>query len=176
LQWIKENHLSNEIRQLSHELSTAFVTFGAVKDNVNNVKDKKILIEEIEEQRDLREESFVNAWTCLQDASLPIRAHGLIVFRRLIERADRETLMKFDDEQLNLFERIHQHLRAEDSYEYLAAINVFNALANRHTDKVLPILCHEYVHERDSFRQLEDQLKVGEVLVRTSRLLGKNIV
>lgn len=173
MKWIEEFHRSNEFRQLAHELSVAFLTFGAVKD-VETSK-KKILIEELNDnERDLRDETFDNAFACLNDTSLPIRAHGLILFRRLIERADDKTLSNIDDPQSKLFEKFQEHLHAEDSYEYLAAINVLSVLTNRYTDKILPILCDEYFNQNQTRRRkTEDQLKVGEILVKITRLLGK---
>ena len=173
LLWIEEHHPLNEFRQLAHELSVAFLTFGAVKEAPSPARSKKILIEEIDDQRDLREETFSNALACLKDPSLPIRAHGLIVFRRLIERSDPETLTKIDEKDGGLFQQFLEHLHADDSYEYLAAVNVFSALASRYTEKILPILCDEFFNRPERPRKLEDQLKVGEVLVKTCRLLGK---
>ncbi|CAF3876469.1 unnamed protein product, partial [Rotaria magnacalcarata] len=167
--WIRENHSNNELSQLANELSTAFVTFGAVKE-VSTKSKPKLLIEEINEERDLRDETFQNAFACLYDSSIPIRAHGLILFRRLIERSDRETLTQIQDNNMKLFERFQEHLHADDSYEYLAAINVLSALANQYTDKVLPLLCNEYLNKN---RKLEDKLKVGEILVKTCRSLGE---
>jgi hypothetical protein len=160
---------------LAYELSNAFVTFGAIKET--SVKTKSnLLIEEINEERDLREETFQNAFACLYDLSLPIRAHGLILFRRLIERSDEETLGKISEDNMKLLTRFQEHLHADDSYEYLAAINVLSALASRYTDKVLPILCCEYTNQNDLDRKLEDKLKVGEILVKTCRLIGKKNV
>ena len=160
--WIKEHHFSSEIRQLAEELSIAFITFGAIKDVSSKPTIKSnLLIEEIDSERNLRDETYENAIACLYDASLPIRAHGLILFRRLIERSDAKTLQNFSLNQ--------EHLHADDSYEYLAAINVFHALANHYTDIILPILCQEYQNVN---RKLEDRLKVGEILVKTSRVLG----
>lgn len=146
----------------------AFVTFGAVKET--SVPSKpSLLIEAVDDERDLRAETFDNALACLHDGSIPIRAHGLILFRRLIERSDGETLAKIGESHGGLLKRFQEHLHADDSYEYLAAINVLSALANRHTDDVLPKLCNEYVTET---RKLDDKLKVGEILVKTSRTLG----
>lgn len=71
---------------------------------------------------------------------------------------------------MKLFQRFQEHLHADDSYEYLAAINVLSALANQYTKQILPILCNEYMN---SNRKLEDKLKVGEILVKTCRILGK---
>jgi hypothetical protein len=142
------------------------VTFGAVKEKSN-----KLLIEEINEERDLREESFANAFACLHDSSIPIRAHGLILFRRLIERSDAETLEKIQENNMNLLKRFQEHLHADDSYEYLAAINALSVLTNQYTDQILPILCNEYMNKD---RKLDDKLKVGEILVKTCRILGKN--
>ncbi|CAF0838761.1 unnamed protein product [Rotaria sordida] len=166
--WIEQNHSNNELCQLAHELSIAFITYGAIKEQTTKIK-STLLIEELNNERDLREETFQNALTCLYDSSIPIRAHGLILFRRLIERNDKETLNKIENDNINLFQRFQEHLHADDSYEYLAAINVFNALTNQYTDKILPLLCNEYINKN---RKLEDKLKVGEILVKTCRLLG----
>jgi hypothetical protein len=149
----------------------AFVTFGAIKDVLLPSK-SNLLIEEINNERDLREETFENACACLDDSSIPIRAHGLILFRRLIERLDEKTLVKIQENNMKLFQRFQEHLHAEDSYEYLAAINVLHALANRYTEQILPRLCNEYINKD---RKLEDRLKVGEILVKTSRILGKRL-
>jgi hypothetical protein len=73
---------------------------------------------------------------------------------------------------MKLLTRFQEHLHVDDSYEYLAAINVLSALANKYTDEILPILCNEYMNKD---RKLEDKLKVGEILVKTCRILGKII-
>jgi hypothetical protein len=73
---------------------------------------------------------------------------------------------------MKLFKRFQEHLHADDSYEYLAAINVLSALANQYTEQILPILCDEYMNKN---RRLEDKLKVGEILVKTCRMLGKRL-
>ncbi len=73
---------------------------------------------------------------------------------------------------MKLFKRFQEHLHADDSYEYLAAINVLSALANQYTERILPILCDEYINKN---RKLEDKLKVGEILVKTCRMLGKRL-
>ncbi|CAF3583265.1 unnamed protein product [Adineta steineri] len=166
--WIEQNHSNTELCQLAHELSMAFVTFGAVKEISTEIK-SNLLIEEINNERDLRAETYENAFACLSDPSIPIRAHGLILFRRLIERSDKETLLKIQDKNLNLLKHFQEHLHAEDSYEYLAAINVLCVLANQYTDEILPKLCNEYMNKN---RKLEDKLKVGEILVKTCRILG----
>lgn len=164
---IEKEHQREDLRSLARELSIGFRTFGAVRQ-----EKEKLLVEPIEENRDLREETYRNGFLCLQDASVPIRAHGLIIFRRLIERADRETCSKIEeniDEHFQLFEK---HLDAEDSYEYLAAINVFSALANRYTERVLKILCDQYLNADGKTRKAEDQLKIGEILLKTCKCLG----
>ncbi|UJR26632.1 hypothetical protein I4U23_007950 [Adineta vaga] len=168
LKLIEENHSNGELRQLAHELSLAFVTFGAVKEPITQSKSNR-LIEEMNDERDLRAETFENAYACLNDPSIPIRAHGLILFRRLIERSDQETLSKIRENDMKLLKCFQEHLHADDSYEYLAAINVLNALANQYTNEILPKLCNEYINEK---RKLEDRLKVGEILVKTCRILG----
>ena len=170
--WIEENYSNDELRQLAHELAIAFATYGVVKEISTKTK-STLLIEEINVQRDLREETYENALACLYDSSVPIRAHGLILFRRLIERCDKETLLKIEENNMKIYQRFHEHLHTNDSYEYLAAINVFCALANRYTEKILPLLCDEYMNNN---RKLEDKLKVGEILVKTCRLLGKTVI
>ncbi|CAF3691454.1 unnamed protein product, partial [Rotaria sp. Silwood1] len=165
--WIEQNHSNNELCQLAHELSIAFITYGAIKEESTKTK-SSLLIEELNNERDLREETFQNALTCLYDSSIPIRAHGLILFRRLIEQNDKETLDKIQNDNIKLFQRFQEHLYADDSYEYLAAINVFSVLTNQFTDKILPLLCNEYINKN---RKLEDKLKVGEILVKICRSL-----
>ncbi|CAF1546090.1 unnamed protein product, partial [Didymodactylos carnosus] len=160
LELIEKKHLNSDIVRLAKELKIAFVTFGAVVESTST--QRQPLIEEI---RDIKEESYDNAIELLNDDALPLRAHGLILFRRLLEKKDAKTLSKVD----KLFDLFQKYLQEEDSYIYLAAINALCALADRYTDKVLPLLCHEYTMIE---RKLEDKLKVGEVLVKVSKLLG----
>lgn len=65
-------------------------------------------------------------------------------------------------------------MKNDDSYIYLSAIAGLAALADTFTDTVINILCEEY---SDSSRQHTDghevRIKLGETLVRVTKILGK---
>lgn len=100
---------------------------------------------------------------CSED--IPTRGHGLIQLAKLIKKMDSETIAKKE----YVFTVLKQNLRHEDSYIYLAAINGLEALALVHTGVALDLLSEEYV---DNGKDVNVRMKVGEVLVRVTRMLG----
>jgi hypothetical protein len=70
--------------------------------------------------------SFDQAMKDLTDPMLPVRAHGLIVLRRLVLEKDPAALSRLDV-ICNIF---HSQLRDTDSYVYLNAIYGLSALAD----------------------------------------------
>lgn len=72
---------------------------------------------------------------------------------------------------------MQQNLKSDDSYIYLSAINGLSALADVFPDTVLNILCEEY---SDTTKQTGDdghevRMKLGESLVRVTKILGKYV-
>lgn len=70
---------------------------------------------------------------------------------------------------------LQQNLKNEDSYIYLNAISGLAALADVFPDTVLNTLCEEF---SDTMKKYNDdghevRIKLGESLVRVTKLLGK---
>ncbi|XP_066597836.1 transport and Golgi organization protein 6 homolog isoform X1 [Prorops nasuta] len=116
---------------------------------------------------------FEEAVKDLGDPLVPVRAHGLITLTKLIEIKDpvaiaRKTII------LRLFE---ENLKHDDSFIYLSAINGFCALATSFPQVVLETLVQEYIDmpQRviDSEFTSETRMKLGEILVKTTRSLGE---
>lgn len=66
-------------------------------------------------------------------------------------------------------------MKCDDSYVYLSAISVLAALGDSFPDLVLNTLADEYVNGcKDMFaNDYETRIKLGEVLLRVVRSLGK---
>ncbi|XP_011314137.1 transport and Golgi organization protein 6 homolog [Fopius arisanus] len=122
---------------------------------------------------DKKETAFDEALKDLADPLLPVRAHGLITLTKLIETSS-STVTGKSDLLVYLFQ---QNLKDEDSFIYLAAINGLCALALKFPQKVIEILIHEFTdmtRDTDSAAVApENRAKLGEILVKTTRLLGE---
>ncbi|XP_063984187.1 transport and Golgi organization protein 6 homolog [Diachasmimorpha longicaudata] len=118
------------------------------------------------------ESPFDKALKDLTDPLLPVRAHGLISLTKLIETSSSSITGK-SDLLVYLFQ---QNLKDEDSFIYLASINGLSALALKFPQKVIGILIQEFAdmtRESDSTGVApENRAKLGEILVKTTRLLG----
>ncbi|XP_015108540.1 uncharacterized protein LOC107035575 [Diachasma alloeum] len=119
------------------------------------------------------ESAFDKALKDLTDPLLPVRAHGLITLTKLIETSS-STITGKSDLLVYLFQ---QNLRDEDSFIYLASINGLCALALKFPQKVIGILIQEFTdmtRESDSTGVApENRAKLGEILVKTTRMLGE---
>ena len=137
---------------------------------------------------------FAEALSFLKSSLLPSQAHGLIQLKKLIETREREAVSNID----TLTTIFKEHLRHEDSYIYLAAINGLVAVSSICPQKVLEILCAEYsqleatsgagldretgvLHakqtlttgRRRSEQAVQWRLKVGESLVKVVQGCGE---
>ncbi|KAI4498853.1 hypothetical protein M0802_006028 [Mischocyttarus mexicanus] len=117
--------------------------------------------------------TFEEAIKDLSDPLLPVRAHGIITLTKLIETKDqfavaRKTII------LRLFQ---ENLKHEDSFIYLAAINGMCALAVLYPKEIIEILVQEYIFMPQRIEicetTIQSRIKLGEILVRTTRGLGK---
>ncbi|XP_054016476.1 transport and Golgi organization protein 6 homolog isoform X1 [Hylaeus anthracinus] len=116
---------------------------------------------------------FNNALKDVTDPLLPVRAHGLITFTKLIENKDpcataRKAII------LQLFK---ENLKNEDSFIYLAAINGLCTLATSYPQVVIETLVQEYVDMANRVATgeitTETRIKLGEILVKVTRSLGE---
>nr|XP_018896438.1 PREDICTED: transport and Golgi organization protein 6 homolog [Bemisia tabaci] len=109
--------------------------------------------------------SFQEAMHDVCDALLPVRAHGMMHLTKLIRAKDQEALAKKDV----LFCLFKENLKHEDSYLYLSAADGLASLAAELPNSVLVTLIDEY----SSNENPELRLKVGETLVKCTRMLGE---
>ncbi|KAL0274418.1 UNVERIFIED_CONTAM: hypothetical protein PYX00_006843 [Menopon gallinae] len=131
--------------------------------NSNKSKRNKELIVDLSKECGENDLESAIGDACSED--VPTRGHGLIQLAKLIRRMDTDTIAKKE----YVFTVLKQNLRHEDTYIYLAAINGLEALANIHSGVVLEVLSEEYV---DDNKDADMRMKVGEVLVRVTRILG----
>ena len=119
--------------------------------------------------------SFEKAVEELYDPLIPVRGHGLITLRRLIVKRDKTTLNN-SEMVLKVF---RENLSHSDSYIYLSSIQGLASLGEVFPDRVLEVLLEEYTtadktqQGQKVKRSPELQMKMGEVLVKTTRSLGK---
>ncbi|XP_050307289.1 transport and Golgi organization protein 6 homolog [Anthonomus grandis grandis] len=103
------------------------------------------------------------------DPLLPVRAHGIMALKKLVEQKN-PSVMEKKQYILTIFQ---QNLKNEDSYIYLSAVDGLAAMATIFSDTVIKTLCEEY---SDFAREGDDghevRIKLGEVLVRVTKILG----
>ncbi|XP_008553458.1 transport and Golgi organization protein 6 homolog [Microplitis demolitor] len=117
------------------------------------------------------DDNFDKALQDLADPLLPVRAHGLITLTKLIETSDSRALDK-KDLVLCLFK---ENLKDEDSFVYLTAVNGLCAMALKFPNQVIEVLVQEFVDMPTRGKgeiAPENRAKLGEILVKTTRLLG----
>ncbi|XP_011269133.1 transport and Golgi organization protein 6 homolog isoform X2 [Camponotus floridanus] len=115
---------------------------------------------------------FDEAIKDLADPLLPVRAHGLVTLTKLIESKDSCAVAR-KRIVLRLFQ---ENLKHEDSFVYLASINGLCALATAFPEEIIEILMPEYIdmpNRTDAEITVETRIKLGEILVKTTRALGE---
>ncbi|EFA04066.1 transport and Golgi organization protein 6 [Tribolium castaneum] len=114
--------------------------------------------------------NFEKALEDVCDPLLPVRGHGLLTLSKLIEKKDKQAVQR-KQYLLNLFQL---HLKDDDSFIYLNAVQGLAALADTFTDTVLETLCEEYSDfTKKGEKAQEIRMKLGEVLVRVTKILGE---
>ncbi|XP_047515686.1 transport and Golgi organization protein 6 [Pieris napi] len=109
------------------------------------------------------------------DEILPVRAHGIMELRKLIDAGDTETISK----RHYLFCLFQEHLKDLDSYVYLSAINGIASLATHCTEDVLGVLCKEFLQvsteniEISENNKAELRMKIGDIVVKVTKRLGE---
>ncbi|KAJ8975423.1 hypothetical protein NQ317_018932, partial [Molorchus minor] len=104
------------------------------------------------------------------DPLLPVRGHGLMNLTKLVKNKD-TSVVERKQYVLNIFQ---QNLKNQDSYIYLSAIDGLAAMADIFPDTIINILCEEFSdYSRNNDDGHEVRMKVGESLVRVTKLLGE---
>ncbi|XP_011640818.1 transport and Golgi organization protein 6 homolog [Pogonomyrmex barbatus] len=113
---------------------------------------------------------FDEALRDLADPLLPVRAHGLITLTRLIENKDPFAVAR----KAIILRLFQENLKHEDSFIYLASINGLCALATAFPKEVIETLMPEYIDMPNRAEiTIETRIKLGEILVKTTRALGE---
>ncbi|XP_030281908.1 transport and Golgi organization protein 6 homolog [Sparus aurata] len=108
------------------------------------------------------------------DQDIPTRAVALRILTQMVKNGNPEAV-KAPEKVLQLF---LENLEHEDSFVYLSAIQGLATLADSYPEKILEKLLKEFQHgpslpKSNKEHSLEARLKVGEVLMRTSRAMGE---
>ncbi|KAK9456146.1 hypothetical protein V1511DRAFT_515913 [Dipodascopsis uninucleata] len=116
---------------------------------------------EIDSSKQQYREALMN----LQDELIPIRAHGLHILRTLI--LNRDNIIDVD----TVLQVYLATLNDEDSFIYLNSIKGLQALTDLHGIRIVRMLIEEYTNHSQS--RIDQQLRVGEALLRTVQRLGE---
>lgn len=143
--------------------------------SLNNESD--VDLDTCHEDDKVESKEFDQAFEELFDPLVPVRGHALIALTRLLQQKDPKALLK----QETLLKLFLKYLTHEDSYVYLTAVGALVSLVDRFPEKVIPSLCAEYSLDKDNEdctmskikRTVETRLKLGEALVKATRLLGE---
>lgn len=148
---LKNMFLNTEIEDMIDNLYVSIATYLGIKTQ------KKVLIEQLDE------DEYSKAIRDIKDPLIPIKAHGYVELRKLIEKNDPKCIQNLSQvTELSL-----RGLKSEDSYLYLAAINCMIALTVYQPKSTLDPLIHQFMNGQKL--SVEDRLKVGEVLTKTVR-------
>lgn len=133
-------------------------TVAAFTDRINSVLDGDTPVSTIEEAQ---KQTFKKAITSLNDPLVPVRAHGLFLLRTLVEEKSSVLSLEFVmDLHLN-------QLKDSDPFVYLNAIKGLRSLIEWDEPRVLVLLISVYAFpDEDSSHDLDERLKIGEVLLR----------
>lgn len=106
-----------------------------------------------------------------RDPLLPCRSHALIELKKMIESGDKMVSAK----KTEILIVIQENLKNTDSYLYLSAIFTLSSLCSYFPNDILPVLCEEYSMPINYNHSPETRLKIGEVLMKTVKMLNETI-
>ena len=135
----------------------------------------------VTEQSSLQSSSseFQTAMTEVADILVPVRGHALLTLRRLVDSGD-TTASNSIDKVLAVCEKT---IDDPDSYVYLNSIQLLTSLVARFPQQTLPWLADKYLSVSGSEPAgvgcqqsiAERRMKIGEVMVKASSVLGMAI-
>ncbi|KAL6427610.1 hypothetical protein ACFW04_008821 [Cataglyphis niger] len=170
-----ENHRRNsnlplQLRSLIDEVVACIITYDPNEKSRVRIEGKKYYQDM--SINSITSNKFDEAIKDLADPLLPVRAHGLITLTKLIESKDPCAVAR-KGIILRLFQ---ENLKHEDSFIYLASINGLCTLATAFPKEIIEILMPEYIdmpNHADAEITVETRIKLGEILVKTTRALGE---
>ena len=167
---LKTSHKNEELSIMAESVYMSIATYCGIKSNDKNLftqtsSNKKVLIEEIADNNNI--DDYEKALRDLNDPLLPVRAHGLVVLRKLIDKKHEKCIQNKN----TLIDIFIKNIKSDDSYVYLAAINGLISLVDYDQNRILDLLLNEYIlnSKNDKRLDMETKLKIGEVLTKTVR-------
>jgi len=110
---LKLFYKQSEIETMLDSLCVSIATYCGIKTNEPQKSKNRVLIEEVESDEIL--DDYDKAVLDLKDPLIPVRAHGMVVLRKLVERKNEKCLNNVNF----LTEQFTKGLKSEDSYLYL---------------------------------------------------------
>ena len=167
---LKTSHKNEELSIMAESVYMSIATYCGIKSNDKNLftqtsSNKKVLIEEIDDNNNV--DDYEKALRDLNDPLLPVRAHGLVALRKLIDKKHEKCIQNKN----TLIDIFIKNIKSDDSYVYLAAINGLISLVDYDQNRILDLLLNEYIlnSKNDKRLDMETKLKIGEVLTKTVR-------
>lgn len=102
----------------------------------------------------------------LNDELVPVRVHALVRLKQLILANDKITIERIP----HLYSIVECSLADQESYVFLASVNLLAEMALRRTDEILPKLVD--LHSKEGLGT-QQRINVGEVLARLTRRLNE---
>ncbi|SNX82716.1 uncharacterized protein MEPE_01422 [Melanopsichium pennsylvanicum] len=133
------------------------------------------------------QETYQEALKLLQDPILPVRAHGLVLLRRLVSDDPKSGGQNVSQVDAALIPAILDifllAIQDEESYLYLNAVQGLAALASAGGSQTISRLVGIYIGRDDGFvsqglaaREVEKRLRVGEALLQVIQRCGDAMV
>lgn len=130
------------------------------------------------------QETYQEALKLLQDPILPVRAHGLVLLRRLVSddpKAGGQNVEQVDPALVPAILDIFLHaVQDEESYLYLNAVQGLAALVSSGGSQTISRLVGIYIGREDGLlsqglpaREVEKRLRVGEALLQVIQRCGE---
>ncbi len=167
---LKTTHKNEELSNMAESVYMSIATYCGIKSTDTNSfsttkNNKKLLIEEIDNNNNV--DDYEKAMRDLNDPLLPVRAHGLVELRKLIDKKYEKCIQNKN----SLIDIFIKNIKSDDSYIYLAAINGLISLVDYDKNRILDQLLSEYIlnSKNDKRLDIETKLKIGEVLTKTVR-------
>jgi hypothetical protein len=162
---LKVAYAGTDIESMADSLTVSIGTLGGVVGEKVELN-KGPLIEELnnDDESDDDIDDYSRAMRDLNDPLMPVKAHGLVVLRKLIESKNEKCQLNKN----NLIDIFMKYLKNDDSYVYLAAVQGLISLVDQDPSRVLDLLLEQYLLAADRLDVL-NRLKVGEVLTKTVR-------
>lgn len=163
---LKNSGIEGELGEMCDALHISLQTYCGIKTEPKS-SSNRVLIEEIESE-ETEQSEYELAMKDARDPLIPIRAHGLVALRKLVEQKNPKCV----ENQSTLIDLFVKNLKNDDSYVYLAAIFGLVSLIDTDPDQILNVLIDQYMDDK-KLVNVEDRMKIGEVMTKTVRNFGQ---